>query len=241
MQETAIVIPAFEPTPALKTLICALQPAFGTFLVIDDGSRHAREIFDAVEKLPGVILLRHAENRGKGAALKTAFAYLSAKMPRISTIVTADADGQHLPEDIRRIAQAAKEHPGRLTLGTRTFGRNVPFRSRWGNLWTCGEFFLLTGVWLGDTQTGLRAFSREWLDALLSLAGARYEFESRMLVFAARATGAMVRLPITTVYLDHNASSHYRPLADTVKTQSALFQARFCPLPAAWKELKAGK
>lgn len=117
-------------------------------------------------------------------------------------------------------------HPDRVTLGVRSFGgRDVPFRSRLGNLWTCGEFFLLTGTWIRDTQTGLRGIPRALLPRFAALAGDRYDYESRMLVAATKLPQPPVQIPITTVYESGNATSHYRPLADTLSTQAALVRA----------------
>ncbi len=63
--------------------------------------------FAETAALPGVRLIRHAANRGKGAALKTAFAEILRAFPDAAGVVTADADGQHLPEDIRRVTALA--------------------------------------------------------------------------------------------------------------------------------------
>lgn len=182
--------------------------------------------FAETAALPGVRLIRHAANRGKGAALKTAFAEILRAFPDAAGVVTADADGQHLPEDIRRVAAASAAHADRVTLGVRSFGgRSVPFRSRLGNLWTCGEFFLLTGIWIRDTQTGLRGIPRARLPRFAALAGDRYDYEARMLVAAAKLPQPPVQVPITTVYENGNGTSHYRPLADTFSTQAALIRA----------------
>ena len=234
MDGTIIAIPAYEPGTGLLALVSELRQHCDGIVVVDDGSTAAAEIFAQLEDFPGVTLLRHAQNRGKGAALKTAFAYIRDTFPASFVVVTADADGQHLPRDIRRIADAARLNPGRMILGTRTFRAGTPFRSRLGNLWTCGEFFLLTGVRIADTQTGLRAFPAGWINDLLAIPGHGYGYECRMLVASVRAKRIPVQVPIETVYLDGNSTSHFKPLADTFRTQAALFAARFAPLPRGW-------
>ena len=217
------IIPAYEPDERLPRLISRLQPDFGAFVVVNDGSRTTGRVFDALRDRNGVTVLDHDENRGKGAALKTAFAEVLRRFPGVPGVVTADADGQHLPEDIVRVARALAAEPGRLVLGVRKFGAGIPFRSRLGNLWTRGEFRLLTGHSVRDTQSGLRGIPRELLPALLEIPGDRYDYEIRMLVRAVRAPGGIVQLPISTVYERGNATSHFRPLADTFSTQRALF------------------
>lgn len=229
MPNQVLVLPAFEPGPGLPALVRALADAFAAVVVVDDGSSPpSAAVFAEAAALPGVRLLRHAANRGKGAALKTAFAEVRRAFPDAAGVVTADADGQHLPEDVRRVAAASAAHPEALTLGVRSFGgRGVPFRSRLGNLWTCGEFFLLTGVWVRDTQTGLRGIPRALLPRVAALAGDRYDYEARMLVAAAKLPQPPVQVPVATVYDGGNGTSHYRPLADTASTQAALFRAAF--------------
>ena len=217
-----IVIPAFEPDSRLPQLISQLKADFRDFIVVDDGSRAATAAFDCLRGIDGVTVLVHDRNRGKGAALKTAFAEVLRSFPDATGVVTVDADGQHLPKDILRVAQSLAENPDRMTLGVRTFGPGTPFRSKLGNLWTLGEFRLLTGHSVRDTQSGLRGIPRMPLSALLEIPGDRYDYEIRMLVRAIRQSGGIVQIPIITVYENGNATSHFRPLADTLSTQRAL-------------------
>ena len=217
-----VVIPAFEPDSRLPQLIGRLKTDFRDFIVVDDGSHAATAIFDCLRGVGGVTLLVHDRNRGKGAALKTAFAEVLRSFPDATGVVTVDADGQHLPEDVIRIAESLSVNPDRLTLGVRTFGPGIPFRSKLGNLWTLGEFHLLTGHSVRDTQSGLRGIPRKLLPTLLEIPGDRYDYEIRMLVRAVRQLDGIVQVPITTVYERGNATSHFRPLADTLSTQRAL-------------------
>lgn len=222
MSQVVVTLPAFEPDGRLPDLVRRLRQDFPAIIVVDDGSRHASAVFDELRTVEGVRVLVHAENRGKGAALKTAFAEMLCRFPDAVGTVTADADGQHLPEDIVRVAESLTCHPDRLTLGVRTFGKDIPFRSRLGNLWTIAEFRMLTGCPVRDTQTGLRGIPRKLLPVLLEIPGDRYDYEIRMLVRAVRQSDGIVQIPITTVYERGNVTSHFRPLADTLSTQRAL-------------------
>jgi glycosyltransferase involved in cell wall biosynthesis len=228
--ETSIVpvIPVYQPEDGLPAFVETLLRHFARLIVVDDGSTSpgAERIFARLAARSGVTLLRHRVNRGKGAALKTAFAHPLCRAPGVAGVVTVDADGQHLPADILRVAAALRRGEARLVLGTRTFDGEIPFRSRFGNLWTRWEFFLLTGVFVADTQTGLRGLPASWLAAAATLPGERYEYESRLLVHGARARVKPLQIPIATVYRDGNRTSHFRPLADTLLTQAALFAAR---------------
>lgn len=223
MRDLTVIIPAYDPDETLVGIVRELADAFPRILVVDDGSDSGRNVFDAVRAL-GATVLVHPQNRGKGAALKTAFRHVLERLPEAAGAVTVDADGQHLAKDVRRVAAAAE--PGILTLGARSFAGAVPFRSRLGNLWTRGEFRLLTGATVSDTQSGLRALPRELLEEALAVPGERYEYEIAALVAFAKR-GCVKELPITTVYAPGNPTSHYRPLADTVRTQRALLTAAF--------------
>lgn len=222
------VIPALQPDARLIRYAGALlERDFVQVIVVDDGSGAGYAgIFDPLSAMPGVTVLRHAENRGKGAALKTAFRYLSENLKHSAVIVTADSDGQHAEADVAQVAQQLEQAlPARaIALGTRDFsGENVPFKSRAGNRITTFCFRLACGVNLPDTQTGLRAFSSELLGEMLSIEGDRYEYEMRMLSYAAKNNIALLQCPIETVYENGNAGSHFHPVRDSARVYRALF------------------
>jgi dolichol-phosphate mannosyltransferase len=215
----AIVIPSLNPDGNLPAYVAALRARTDwPILLVDDGSDAAHvPVFDAcVAAVPGVTLLRHGVNRGKGRALKTAFAHLLAETPGLLGCVTCDSDGQHLPDDVLRCAEALRATPDALVLGCRVFGlSHVPFRSRFGNTTIRALFALATGRHFTDTQTGLRAISAPFMRELLGVAGERFDFETRMLL--ALGPRPLVEVPIETVYLDGNKSSHFNPLRDSMR------------------------
>lgn len=153
-------------------------------VVVDDGSTDAHTpIFRRLSEISGVTVQRHAVNLGKGAALKTGFNQLLTYLPEIKGAVTADADGQHLPSDILRIAAELSHTPESLILGVRLrHERDAPLRSRLGNRITRILVRLLMGKNLADTQTGLRGVPRSLMKRLLAIPSAGYDFELDMLV-----------------------------------------------------------
>ncbi len=221
----AILIPAYNPDRKLLALLDALKGRFSHIVAVNDGSTVGRDVFDGV-RAQGVPVVVHETNRGKGAALKTGFAWIAEHLPGCKTVVTADADGQHTPDDIESVAEASLAHPQALTLGVRAFSGKVPFRSRFGNWWTRQFFFLMTGLRIRDTQTGLRGIPSALLPRMLALEGERYEYEMRMLADAKRHAEPPVQVPIATVYIEENASSHFNPLRDSIRIYGALL--RFC-------------
>lgn len=98
------IIPSLNPDSKLPEVVDGLfSVGFTDVLLVDDGSRaECRPIFDALAEQKGCTVLHHDVNRGKGRALKTAFSYYLENFDKATYcgVVTADADGQHLPQDI---------------------------------------------------------------------------------------------------------------------------------------------
>ncbi len=231
---SVVLIPAYEPDARLVTLVQALRSADPArpVVVVDDGSgARFRPVF-AAAAASGALVLAHPHNRGKGAALKTGLAFI-ARRYGCRDVVTADCDGQHTPADIERVAAAVaarNAHPRDgaapvLVLGVRSFTGDVPARSRVGNSATRAAFRLVSGQAIRDTQTGLRGLPAAAIPWLLQLPGDRFEYEFRMLLQAGAAGVTLVEEPIATVYTDGNASSHFRPVADSLRVYAPI--ARF--------------
>lgn len=211
-----VLIPAYEPDNRLLTLIEQLQTSgSGNIVVVDDGSGpDYAGIFCTAEDY-GCTVLTHPVNQGKGRALKTGFQHI-LKHHAGDEVVCADSDGQHLPQDIMRIARSIREQPGRIVLGSRRFTGNVPLRSSFGNTATRKIYSFASGISIYDTQTGLRGYSADMLDWLCRVPGERFEYEMNLLLQAPKDGYAFSEVPIDTVYLDHNKSSHFRPVADSI-------------------------
>jgi glycosyltransferase involved in cell wall biosynthesis len=215
-----VLIPAFKPDRKLLTVVEELssQPEIAGVIVVDDGSGPGfRELFQQVSALPNVQLLIHSVNLGKGAALKTGLNFAAVSYPESLGVVTADADGQHTTEDILRVAAALRATPRHLVLGARRFDTDVPFRSRFGNTLTRAIMRAVTGQKLTDTQTGLRGIPLDFIPKVLVLRPTGYDLELEMLV-ACRNTGRPIReIPIQTIYLEGNRSSHFNPMRDSMR------------------------
>ena len=224
MSLPAVLIPAYCPDERLTDLVADLLPlGFRCIIVVDDGSGPAHaDVFARCEAL-GVRLLRHDTNHGKGRALKTGIAALIACGDAESGVVTADADGQHAPADILKVAKALRASPSSLVLGVRAFSGNVPLRSRVGNGLTRFFFALVNGSAVRDTQTGLRGIPGRFCADLLVLSGDRYEFEMNMLLSARPAGYSILQVPIDTIYIEGNRSSHFDVLRDPIRIYGLLF------------------
>ncbi|GAA3222046.1 glycosyltransferase family 2 protein [Oerskovia jenensis] len=218
-----VLIPAYEPGTALVRLVAALRATGEVrgIVVVDDGSGPgSRPVLDDVAHL-GAVVVGFSENRGKGAALRRGLAEVARRWPG-QDVVCADADGQHAAADVLQVGERVRAGGAAVVLGARAFTGDVPPRSRVGNTVTRWLFKAATGLRVQDTQTGLRGYPASMITWLLAVRGDRYEFELNVLLAAAREGHSVVEVGIETIYLDDNASSHFRPLADSARIYAPL-------------------
>ena len=221
-ERVSVVIPSLSPDDKLLSLLVDLRASgFSHIVVINDGSTaEYDDYFAKARDEYGCTVLIHAVNQGKGRALKTAFNYLLSECPRCEAAVTVDADGQHRIHDIRRVAEATLQHPDRLIMGCRDFSSkntNIPPRSRFGNVTTSRVLRGLCGIQLTDTQTGLRGFSPSAMRLFLRTKGERFEYEMNMILDAKENGMDLHEVPIDTVYIEENKTSHFNPLKDSLR------------------------
>ena len=209
-----IFIPAYKPDARLTELCRSLSGTYHV-LVVDDGSGSEFDgVFSSTEEFATV--LRYKKNRGKGGALKYGYSKIKELFPDAEYVITADADGQHTPDDIAKVADMV-ECEGGLVLGSREFTGKVPARSAFGNSLTRFVFRIASGKKVRDTQTGLRAFGVEYLDKFSSLKGNRYEYEMTQLMYAAQNKIPIREVAIETIYENNNETSHFHPVRDSIK------------------------
>lgn len=219
-QQAVILIPSLEPDNRLPAYVDRLlERGFNHVVIVDDGSSAAYQpIFQDLEARSGCTVLHHEVNRGKGAALKTGYAYIAQQLPDCTGVITADADGQHTVADCWKLAEALTSNVHALYLGSRDFNLpHVPPKSRFGNKITSVVFKLFYGQYLPDTQTGLRAFRREELNFMQRIEGERFEYEMNVLIACARRKLPMIPIGIETVYENENAGTHFHPIRDSVR------------------------
>ena len=233
------LIPAYEPDEKIKKLAYELTEKGFDIVVVDDGSGpDYAELFEELSQ--NATVLTHTANRGKGAALKTGLSYINKYMAytesvltpagaetvsgRDAVIVTVDADGQHLPDDVLRVAEISAQRRDALVLGSRALSEDIPVRSRFGNTITRHVYSAATGVHVHDTQTGLRAFHRSLIPRLLQIEGDRYEYEINMLMQLAAEGVPIIEERIETVYEDNNSGSHFRTVRDSFRVYKEILK-----------------
>ncbi len=215
--DISVILPSLNPDEKLTAVIDGLlEHGFTDIILINDGSAPEHlPYFEEAAKHPEVTLLTHPVNRGKGAALKTGFHWFLENRPQGAGVVTVDGDNQHHPADTRACCQKMLE-TGHLVLGVRDFSQpDVPFRSRKGNRITSAVFKIFVGMTISDTQTGLRAIPRAYLDVLAGIRGDRFEYETNMLLALKEHSLPFDEVKIRTVYIEENKSSHFHPVRDS--------------------------
>ena len=229
--KTLCVIPVYNHAATLAPLVRQCRKRVADVLVVDDGSTDA----DLAALLAGaeVTLLRHAENRGKGAALLTALAF--ARERGFSHLVTLDADGQHAPSDLPLFLEAVRRAPDALVVGVRDFSvPNVPKSSQFGRSFSNFWIALETGVVCADTQCGYRAYP-VGLVSLLPLSGRHYDFEVEVLTRAFWAGLPLAEVPVATWYAPPGERvTHFRKGRDNLRithTHAKLVLRRLCLWP----------
>lgn len=214
-KDVAIVIPAYNPGKSLEKVTKQLLSAeFENIVVVNDGSKE-RRTFHSIPN--NIYLVSHNINCGKGIALKSGFECCQKNFQNIIGIITVDADGQHSIDDVEKMYKELKNNPTSLILGSRNFNqKNIPFKSKIGNIVISKIFEKKTGIRLQDTQTGLRAIPIQFVQNLIELEGSRYEYETNMLLYFANKNIPIIEKTIATIYEKNNKHSHFKAFTDSI-------------------------
>ena len=194
-----IIIPVYNEDPVIKEIIAEIKKAgYENIIVIDDGSSD-KSYRKAVET--GVIVLRLALNRGKGAAVKTGVE--AVKILGADIVVTIDGDGQHSPDDVKKMIELI-DNGNDVVLGTRLKNsEGMPWykilANHIGNFFT----FLIYGLWVTDSQSGFRAYSKKAVD-LIDTKTDRYEYDSEVIREIKRHNLKYVEVPIEVRYTEYS-------------------------------------
>lgn len=229
----SIVLPTYNnPRTLAGVLHRTARLALPIYLVDDGSAVPAKAILREQQwGAMNTTLLTHATNHGKGQALRTGFA--AAAADGHTHAATIDTDGQLDPEDIPALLQAAQAHPRALVLGTRQAGgTGCPARCALGRRIANLLIRLETGLYLADTQCGLRVYPLNLFDQTPTRSGG-FEFETEVIVRAAWAGRPIIEAPVRSRYLPPaERVSHWKPWRETPR--GARLHARLL-----WERLRA--
>lgn len=218
-----IIIPAYKPNEQLVLLTERLFELDLKILVVNDGSGKAfDEVFATISDKATVIA--HEKNMGKGSALKTGIAYFKNNFSDYDYFITADSDGQHKVEDILKVKEKLDKGSD-MVLTTRMLKGKIPLRSKIGNYLSSFIYTMLTAKYYTDNQSGLRGFSYQQCDWLLTVKGNYYDYEMNVIYQADRQKIKIDTIDIATVYIDGNKSSHFNPITDTFRIYRQLLMS----------------
>jgi glycosyltransferase involved in cell wall biosynthesis len=223
--KTVLVIPAYNEAGTLGGLVQAvlrIEPrSIDEVVVVDDGS--SDDCLAEVSPDPRVHLVRHARNEGKARALIDGMQLSLAH--GAERVLTMDGDGQHRPEDIARLIEAADSHSQAIIVGARLADReSIPsarYRAnRFANFWVAWA----SGYRVTDSQSGFRLYPASILRAVLPKLASRYPvtagsrrkgfvLESELLIECGRLGCGTLAVRIPAIYGTARAS-HFRPVAD---------------------------
>jgi glycosyltransferase involved in cell wall biosynthesis len=217
----AAVIPALNAQRTIARVVVESRAHVEPVIVIDDGcSDSTGEVARAV----GATVLRHDVNRGKGAALKTGFAW--ALQNGFDAVITLDADGQHLASDIPKFIDAFRRTNADLVVGGRAhlFAHMLP-RRRNANQFSAWAISRFSGAAITDSQSGFRLYSANLLRTL-TLHTDGFDLESEVIVLAGRRGLKIETIAIDLGFVDGIATSYYKPLRDTLRIAWTVIRAR---------------
>lgn len=221
--EIAAAIPAYQAGLSVAAVVEGTRQQLAEVLVVDDGSDDDTA---AAAAEAGAEVISLPVNQGKGNALRVAFETLFGRGRE--AVVTLDADGQHLPEEIPKLLQGWRDGAD-LVLGSRDhLFAEMSLLRRVSNRLSSGAISLVAGARLADVQTGFRLYGRNLIQTI-GFPEPRFQAESAVVVRAVRNGFRVKAAPVRLGFADGRTTSHYRPLLDSLRIALAVTRARFEP------------
>jgi glycosyltransferase involved in cell wall biosynthesis len=218
------VIPVYNHAATVAQVVKDAQTLRYPVFVVDDGSTD--NTYDQIKEIAGIQILRHQLNQGKGAAILTGFA---AAASVADWAITIDADGQHYPEDAKKLIKAIPKKYRPIVVGARAgmAGVHVPWTSSFGRKFSNFWVQVSGGPAISDSQSGFRIYP---LPESLNLGtkARRFQFEVEILVQAKRKGLQVIEAPVRVNYNPNGERiSHFRPFVDFLRNSSTFTRLIF--------------
>jgi len=186
-----VIIPVYNEASTLAELLARVHavPVDKEVLIVDDGSDEATKRLLAGANLGGARLFTHAQNRGKGAGIRTALERASG-----NAVIIQDADLEYFPEDYLRLVRVYEDKGAQAVYGVRDLSSR-PLHMRWGNKFLTLVTNLVYGGNLKDMETCYKLVDRRLLQSL-ELASRRFEIEAEISAKLRRLSVKIEQTPI---------------------------------------------
>lgn len=207
MRRVCVVVPAYNEATVIGEVVKSAREVFLKskkaydidIVVVNDGSKD--ETANEAKK-GGAIVINHILNSGAGSATLTGLAY--ARQHNYDIAATMDADGQHAPDDVLEGIKSIDQVDADLLIGSRLIdSRGMSKIKVLGNKGLSLFTYLLFGINVTDSQSGLRIFSKRAIDGL-QWKSTGYEFCSEMIWRAKQARMSVSEYPIKAIYTDYS-------------------------------------
>jgi uncharacterized protein (DUF2062 family) len=214
-----VVAPTHNNRNTLEDIIARVRALGLPLIVVNDGSTDDTAAVLASPRWAadaGVTVITHARNRGKAAALRTAFD--AAAAAGHTHAATVDTDGQLDPEQLPDLLALSRSSPHALVIGARDENTaGYPAKNRLGRRLSNLFVWMESGVRVSDSQCGLRVYPLDFVAAARCRSG-RYGFETEVITRAGWAGLPLVEAPVRCHYFPkETAVSHFRPWVDSFR------------------------
>ncbi|MFH1312172.1 MAG: glycosyltransferase family 2 protein [Candidatus Eisenbacteria bacterium] len=203
--QTVVLIPAYNAAQTVGRVVEEVRGVSAglTTIVVDDGSEDATA---RVALEAGAVVLKHLQNMGKGAALRTGFKEFLGRDKK--AVITLDADGQHSPQEIPKLLECWLKDNSDIVIGTRKRDlKQMPILRIFTNTVSTWLVSLSAGRRIPDSQSGYRLLTRQVIDTVKTTSRG-YGAESEILIKAAAKGLSIGSAPISTIYEDEKSYIH---------------------------------
>lgn len=215
----AVAIPAYREAGRIGSVVRGVLEYARTVVVVDDGSPDETA---SEAETAGAVVVRHAANRGKGAAIETALAWASER--GLECVITMDADGQHAPSDIPGFLDVfRRERPAAIVGNRMADPAGMPFVRRMTNRYMSWLLSRRMGQRVPDTQNGFRLYRADVVP-LVTCDTKRFAAESEVLLKLSAAGHRIASAPTQVIYRDEKSKIH--PVRDTIRFYAMLRKYR---------------
>jgi len=198
--KVTIIMPAYNEEKKISSVIDGIKKrGFKDIVVVDDASTDST---NKIASSKDVVVLKHVLNRGLGGALGTGLQY--CKDNDVDIAVTFDSDGQHDPDDLKKIIQPIINKKADFVIGSRLINpKGMPLIRKIGNFGLNVITYGLFGIWTTDSQSGLRAFSKKAINRM-EVRTNRMEVSSEFFSQLRKKKLKYAEIPIKAIYSEYS-------------------------------------